>query len=79
MDFWERLDLPNIRKNAELTEQLIQSLCKSAEYYADKIFAFLAHSGFYDDSVPINDTITKQVQFTSAHCKVWCILYRGTM
>ncbi len=61
IDFWDRLDVISLSKNAELTEQLVQSLCKTIEYYADKMFAFLAHYSFYDDATALSDSCITQV------------------
>lgn len=39
----------DVRLRVDLTEKVVQSICKIAEYYVDKILAQLASDGFCGD------------------------------
>lgn len=43
---WDRMIIHNILLRTELTEKLVQSFCKIAEYYVDRVMAQLATDGF---------------------------------
>ncbi len=44
----------------------MQRICKVAEYYVDKLFAYLAHSGFYMDNAKVTDKMKVQVRVALA-------------
>uniref|UniRef100_A0A915C336 BAI1-associated protein 3 n=1 Tax=Parascaris univalens TaxID=6257 RepID=A0A915C336_PARUN len=46
---WERMRVSDVRLRVDLTEKVVQSICKIAEYYVDKILAQLASDGFCGD------------------------------
>ncbi|TMS36236.1 hypothetical protein L596_003449 [Steinernema carpocapsae] len=43
---WERMHVSDAVLRADLTEKLVQCICKIAEYYADRVLAQLASDGF---------------------------------
>ena len=43
---WEKLKPSDARLKANLTEKVVQNICKLAEFYVDKMFAVLAEEGF---------------------------------
>uniref|UniRef100_A0A914ELV1 BAI1-associated protein 3 n=1 Tax=Acrobeloides nanus TaxID=290746 RepID=A0A914ELV1_9BILA len=43
---WDRMEVKDVCLRAELTEKLVQCICKIAEYYIDRVMAQLATDGF---------------------------------
>ncbi|KAI1705747.1 c2 domain-containing protein [Ditylenchus destructor] len=52
MWFWEHVLVKDLLLRTELTEKLVQSICKIAEYYVDRVMTQLAADGFHGQLQP---------------------------
>uniref|UniRef100_A0A915DV92 Uncharacterized protein n=1 Tax=Ditylenchus dipsaci TaxID=166011 RepID=A0A915DV92_9BILA len=52
MWLWEHVQVRDLGLRTELTEKLVQTICKIAEYYVDRVMAQLATDGFHGQLQP---------------------------
>ncbi|KAI6187857.1 Protein unc-13-like protein D [Aphelenchoides besseyi] len=53
MTTWERMAVKDVYTQVDLTEKIVQTVCKIAEYYVDRIMAQLAADGFCGQLNPV--------------------------
>ncbi|KAI6214820.1 Protein unc-13-like protein D [Aphelenchoides besseyi] len=53
MTTWERMTVKDVYTQVDLTEKIVQTVCKIAEYYVDRIMAQLAADGFCGQLNPV--------------------------